>query len=66
MLDYLRYTHRVAVSSERIGGIDAQGGRLRVRVDHCVARFLQHVQPPGSKRIRHCRLLSPTVVAPES
>ena len=72
VLDYLsRYTHRVAVSNERIIGLDAKGVRLRVRTDHCggkrtvlidgpsfVQRFLQHVLPPGFKRIRHYGLLS--------
>jgi len=72
VLDYLsRYTHRVAVSNERIVGIDAKGVRLRVRADEhggkrttvidgetFIARFLQHVLPPGFKRIRHYGLLS--------
>ncbi|MBI3368829.1 MAG: IS91 family transposase [Burkholderiales bacterium] len=72
VLDYLsRYTHRVAVSNERIVGIDAKGVRLRVRADDhggkrttvidgetFIARFLQHVLPPGFKRIRHYGLLS--------
>ena len=72
VLDYLsRYTHRVAVSNERIVGIDAKGVRLRVRAgDHgakrtvmidgetFIARFLQHVLPSGFKRIRHYGLLS--------
>ena len=72
VLDYLsRYTHRVAVSNERIVGIDAKGVRLRVRADAhggkrttvidgqtFIARFLQHVLPPGFKRIRHYGLLS--------
>ena len=72
VLDYLsRYTHRVAVSNERIIGIDAKGVRLRVRADEhggkrttvidgqtFIARFLQHVLPPGFKRIRHYGLLS--------
>jgi len=72
VLDYLsRYTHRVAVSNERIVGIDASGVRLRVRADDrggkrtvlidgptFVARFLRHVLPPGFKRIRHYGLLS--------
>ena len=52
--------------------IHAKGVRLRVRADnHCgkctvaingptfIARFLQHVLPPGFKRIRHYGLLSP-------
>jgi hypothetical protein len=77
VLDYLsRYTHRVAVSNERIVGIDANGVRLRVRADDhggkrtvlidgptFIARFLQHVLPPGFKRIRHYGLLSPAVKA---
>ena len=75
VLDYLsRYTHRVAVSNERIVAIDAAGVRLRVRADDrggkrtvlidgptFIARFLQHVLPPGFKRIRHYGLLSPGV-----
>ena len=75
VLDYLsRYTHRVAISNERIVGIDAQGVRLRVRSDNhggkrtvvidgptFIARFLQHVLPPGFKRIRHYGLLSPAL-----
>ena len=72
VLDYLsRYTHRVAVSNERIVGIDANGVRLRVRAGDgggkrtvfidgpsFIGRFLQHVLPPGFKRIRHYGLLS--------
>ena len=77
VLDYLsRYTHRVAVSNERIVGIDANRVRLRVRADDrggkrtvlidgptFIARFLQHVLPPGFKRIRHYGLLSPATKA---
>ena len=72
--DLSRYTHRVAVSNERIIGIDDNGVRLRVRADAdggkrtvlidgptFVARFLQHVLPPGFKRIRHYGLLSPAI-----
>ena len=75
VLDYLsRYTHRVAVSNERILGVDAAGVRLRVRANEhggkrtvhidgptFIARFLQHVLPPGFKRIRHYGLLSPAL-----
>ena len=71
VLDYLsRYTHRVAVSNERIVAVDANGVRLRVRADDhggkrttlidgqtFISRFLQHVLPPGFKRIRHYGLL---------
>ena len=71
-----RYTHRVAVSNERIVGIDANGMRLRVRADNdggkrtifidgqdFIAGFLQHVLPSGCKRIRRDGLLSPAVKA---
>ena len=75
VLDYLsRYTHRVAVSNERIVAVDATGVRLRIRADNhggkrtvlidgptFIARFLLHVLPPGFKRIRHYGLLSPAV-----
>jgi len=75
VLDYLaRYTHRVAISNERIVGIDEHGVRLRVRADanggkrtvvldgeQFIARFLQHVLLPGFKRIRHYGLLSPAM-----
>jgi hypothetical protein len=67
VLDYLsRYTHRVAVSNERIVGIDARSVRLRVRADDhggrrtvlidgptFIERFVQHVLPPGFKRTVH-------------
>ena len=77
VLDYLsRYTHRVAISNERIVDIDAKGVRLRVRADNhggkrtvvidgpiFIARFMQHVLPPSFKRIRHYGLLSPALKA---
>lgn len=68
VLEYLgRYTHRVAISNERIVGIDQDGVALRVRADattgkkrtlrlagnEFIERFLMHVLPPGFKRIRH-------------
>jgi len=74
VLEYLgRYTHRVAISNERILGIDAEAVALRVRVNgeggkkrtlrlpgvEFIARFLQHVLPRGFKRIRHYGLLGP-------
>jgi Putative transposase/Transposase zinc-binding domain len=73
VLDYLaRYTHRVAISNERILGLDRGQVAFRVRagphgerkrVEHLAAetfigRFLQHVLPPGFKRIRHYGLLA--------
>jgi hypothetical protein len=71
VLDYLsRYTHRTAISNERIVAI--RNGDVRVRADDSgekrviripgavfIGRFLQHVLPPGFKRIRHYGLLSP-------
>lgn len=74
VLDYLgRYTHRVAISNERIVGIDESGVSFRVRGDRSIGkkrtihlpgtefigRFLHHVLPSGFKRIRHYGLLSP-------
>lgn len=73
VLDYLgRYTHRVAISNERIIGIANEGVAFRVRADaegrkrtlrlpggEFISRFLLHVLPSGFKRIRHYGLLSP-------
>ena len=74
VLEYLgRYTHRVAISNERIVGIDGNDVLLRVRADPAsgkkrvvrlpgvefIDRFLLHVLPAGFKRIRHYGLLSP-------
>lgn len=72
VLDYLgRYTHRVAISNERIVGIAAHEVAFRVRAEggkkrtirlpggEFIGRFLLHVLPQGFKRIRHYGLLSP-------
>ncbi|MSQ73569.1 MAG: hypothetical protein EXR27_20185 [Betaproteobacteria bacterium] len=74
VLDYLgRYTHRVAISNERILGMDADAVRLRVRdpahgncrrtlvvpAQTFIERFPLHVLPQGFKRIRHYCLLGP-------
>lgn len=73
VLEYLaRYTHRTALSNERIVGLDAAHVRLRVRADadggkrvvvlpgaEFVRRFLLHVLPNGAKRIRHYGILAP-------
>jgi len=74
VLDYLgRYTHRVAISNERILDIGAdtvsvrvrdwtQGNRRRtlsVPAQSFIERFLLHVLPKGFKRIRHYGLLGP-------
>ena len=73
VLDYLsRYTHRTAISNERLVAIADGKVLLRVRADDTggkrviampgeqfVGRLLQHVLPPGFKRIRHYGLLAP-------
>lgn len=72
VLEYLgRYTHRTAMSNERIRAIhagavvlsvraDAKGGKRQVRIEgqEFVRRFLLHVLPTGIKRIRHYGLLA--------
>jgi hypothetical protein len=73
VLEYLsRYTHRTAISNERLMAIrddqvllrvraDDHGGKRVVRIPGAtfIGRFLQHVLPSGFKRIRHYGLLSP-------
>ena len=73
VLDYLaRYTHRTAIGNERLVAIDGEQVLLRVRADDTggkrviampgeqfIGRLLQHVLPPGFKRIRHYGLLAP-------
>ena len=78
VLEYLgRYTHRVAISNERIVGIDEASVAFRVRADattgkkrtmrlkagEFIDRFLMHVLPSGFKRIRHYGLLGPAAKA---
>ena len=72
VLAYLsRYTHRTAISNERIVAIDEhevvlsvraddQGGKRRIRLagEEFVRRFMLHVLPTGIKRIRHYGLLA--------
>ena len=72
-----RYTHRVAVSNERILGMNAHTVRLRVRdwahgtrkrtlhvpAQSFIERFFLHVLPKGFKRIRHYGLLGPAAMA---
>ncbi len=74
VLEYLgRYTHRVAISNERILGMDGSSVRFRVRdsahgnrkkvmrleAGEFIRRFLLHLLPGGFKRIRHYGLLGP-------
>jgi hypothetical protein len=78
VLEYLgRYTHRVAISNERIVGVDDREVRFRVRTsaqghtkrtlampaDTFIDRFLLHVLPRGFKRIRHYGILGPAAKA---
>lgn len=78
VLEYLgRYTHRVAISNERIVGIDDREVRFRVRAqtsgrtkrtltvpaEAFIDRFLLHVLPKGFKRIRHYGILGPAAKA---
>lgn len=79
VLEYLgRYTHRVAISNERIVRIDANGVAFRVRSNgeggkkrtlhlpgpEFIRRFFLHVLPSGFKRIRHYGLLGPARKVP--
>jgi hypothetical protein len=74
VLDYLgRYTHRVAISNERILDIGADTVSVRVRdsargnrrhtlsmpAQTFIERFLLHLLPKGFKRIRHYGLIGP-------
>ena len=72
VLEYLsRYTHRTAISNERIRWIsdsqvafavraDDKGGKRVQKLDgqEFVRRFLQHMLPSGVKRIRHYGVLA--------
>ena len=73
VLEYLaRYTHRVAISNDRIIALadgkvtfrvrDAArpktGGQASLPAEEFIARFLSHVLPAGFKRIRHFGLLA--------
>lgn len=73
VLDYLgRYTHRVAISNDRILGVeggmvtfayrDRAAGDVRrtmtIPADRFIGRFLLHVLPRGFVRIRHYGLLA--------
>ena len=72
VLEYLsRYTHRTAISNERIRAVrtdevvftvrcDAKGGKRleRLQGTEFVRRFMLHVLPTGIKRIRHYGVLA--------
>jgi len=73
VLEYLsRYTHRTAISNERIRSINKDDVAFMVRANdkggkrlhmlegtEFVRRFLLHVLPTGVKRIRHYGVLAP-------
>jgi Putative transposase/Transposase zinc-binding domain len=72
VLEYLsRYTHRTAISNERIQSVGAQQVAFKVRSDdqggkrllrlggvEFVRRFMLHILPKGVKRIRHYGVLA--------
>jgi hypothetical protein len=61
-----RYTHRVGISNQRLVAFDERGVTFRtkdgksitVAPDEMLARFVQHVLPPGFVKIRHYGLHS--------
>jgi hypothetical protein len=61
-----RYTHRVAISNQRLLAVDEAGVRFVTRAektatlapDVFIGRFLQHVLPDGFVKIRHFGLLA--------
>ena len=61
-----RYTHRIAISNDRLVAIDADTvtfrgrGDRKVTLDHdtFMSRFLQHVLPKGFFKIRHYGLMA--------
>jgi hypothetical protein len=74
VLEYLsRYTHRVAISNERLVGMgngrvafrvrdNAHSGKKRIEriaAEAFIGRFLLHALPGGFKRIRHYGMLAP-------
>ena len=71
VFEYLgRYTHRVAISNQRLLRLDQDGvtfltrdgKNLTLPPGEFVRRFLLHVLPRGFKKIRHYGLLAPSAV----
>jgi hypothetical protein len=62
-----RYTHRIAISNQRLLAFDDGGVRFHTRgnqtltlaPEEFIRRFLQHVLPHGFAKIRHFGLLAP-------
>jgi hypothetical protein len=78
LLEYLaRYTHRVALTNDRLLGFDGRNVRLRWRdsahgnrkrlmiisATDLLERFLRHVLPRGFKRVRHYGITAPACKA---
>jgi hypothetical protein len=65
-----RYTHRVAISNQRLLAVDddyvrfltKDGQTATVTPDEFIRRFLLHVLPDGFVKIRHYGLMAPTNV----
>jgi hypothetical protein len=63
-----RYTHRIGISNQRL--VSLQDGKVTFRTksgkaitldaQDFLARFLQHVLPPGFVKIRHYGLVAPS------
>jgi hypothetical protein len=66
-----RYTHRVAISNQRLENVDHSGVRFRTRHGKTVTlqptefirRFLLHILPAGFVKIRHYGLFAPSNAA---
>ena len=65
-----RYTHRIAISNQRLIAVDDKGVRFHTRGDHSITltpnefirRFLAHVLPHSFVKIRHFGLSAPAAV----
>ena len=66
-----RYTHRIGISNHRLVSLEAgevtfrtkDGKRKTLSAEEFLARFVQHVLPPGFVKIRHYGLMAPSHVA---
>ena len=66
-----RYTHRIAISDQRLQAVDPHNVRFRTRGDQTVTlhpvefirRFLLHVLPAGFVKIRHYGLFAPANIS---
>jgi len=61
VIDYLgRYTHRVAISNQRIVSVDANNVKFTYKeaAEEFIRRLMMHVVPKGLMRVRHYGFLS--------